>query len=485
MVCPHTGSILSSLRASGDNSSKTLLGISSLSPFPSEFGPLLMAFGGTMNTKDDTYGILMSLRSVSSPPLLHWKCRLPENQLSAGLIVSPCGHYSVAGAMSGNIYVWSTIGGSLRRTVKAHYRSVTSLSWSDCGAYLVSGGADGMVHIFSLMDLVDRGLPDDHSISPARTWSTHHLPVTCLHAMPSGRMISGSEDGQIIMMELFSQITLMKLQLPSGIQSIAIHQGRIYAGSFHGTIFSIDINIFAMQQTAQLGVTIKRRRMDETHQGQIYVTDNSDTYKYELCGHEKKVTSMAIVAEDTSNVWLVSGDESGTLRVWDLATRGCLRVIQPWSNSVRTASSMEESKTSTLHPISSILVVPHDQEESLVVMFSSQKEAKANAISSLVTPLQRFSDQMTSKSNWLPVPFLSSKRDAAALASWDTTSSTFQRRVESVICSDECEEVNLHKSSVKKDNDLEIQRQLVQQLQQELVEAKSTIARLDSVNTIV
>ena len=485
MVCPHTGSILSSLRASGDNSSKALLGVSSMSAFPSEFGPLLMAFGGTINTKDDTYAMLMSLRSVSSPPLLHWKCRLPENQLSAGLIVSPCGHYSVAGATSGNIYVWSTIGGSLRRTVKAHYRSVTALSWSDCGAYLVSGGADGMVHTFSLMDLVDRGLPDDQSISPVRTWSAHHLPVTCLYAMPSGRMVSASEDGQLIMMELFSEMTLMKLQLPSGIQSMAIHEGRIYAGSFLGTIFSIDINVYAMQQTAQLGVTIKRRRMDETHQDQIYVTDKSDTYKHELCGHEKKVTALAIVAEEASNVWLVSGDESGTLRVWDLATRGCLRVIQPWSHSVRNASSMEESKTTSHHPISSILVVPHEQEDSLVGMFSSQKEAKANTISSLVTPLQRFCDHVTSKSNWLPVPFLASRRDATTLATWDTTTSHFQQRVESVISGDENKESNLREGNEQRDNALQIQRQLVQQLQHELDEAKSTITRLGSVNKVV
>jgi WD40 repeat protein len=434
-----------------------------------------------MNKKDDTYGMLLSLRSASSPPLLHWKCRIPENQLTAGLVVSPCGHYTVAGAVSGNIYVWSSIGGSLRRTVKAHYRSVTSLSWSDCGAYLVTGGADGMVHAFSLMDLVDRGISDDQSISPVRTWSVHHLPVTSLQPLPSGRMISVSEDGQLVMMELFSETTLMTLQLKNGIQSLAFHDGRIYAGSIQGTIFCIDVNVFAMQQTAQLGVTIKRRRLDETHVDQIYMTDKSEAYKSELCGHEKMVTSLAILAEDSTNVWLVSGDAAGTLRVWDLATRGCVRVIQPWSHSVRTTSSLEESATSTLHPITSILVVPHEQDDIGVGTFSSQKEAKANGISNLVTPLERFSE---GKAQALPVPFLSPKRDADTLASWDDTSSsiTFQPRVEAAGDDPDDEKVEKADRSDKDNSELNNQRQLVKRLQHELDEAQATIARWEKVN---
>lgn len=434
-----------------------------------------------MNKTDDTYGMLLELRSASSPPLLHWKCRIPENQLTAGIVVSSCGHYTVAGAVSGNIYVWSSIGGSLRRTVKAHYRSVTSLSWSDCGAYLVTGGADGMVHAFSLMDLVDRGISDDQSISPVRTWSVHHLPVTSLQPLPSGRMISVSEDGQLVMMELFSETTLMTLQLKNGIQSLAFHDGRIYAGSFQGTIFCIDENVFAMQQTAQLGMTIKRRRLDETHADQIYITDKSEAYKCELSGHEKMVTSLAILVEDSTNVWLVSGDAAGTLRVWDLATRGCVRVIQPWSHSVRTTSSLEESATSTLHPITSILVVPYEQEDVGVGTFSCQKEAKANAISNLVTPLQRFSEE---KAQALPVPFLSPKRNAETLASWyDTSSSmTFLPRVESAFDDEDDEKVEKADRRDMGSSDLLIQRQLVKRLQHELAEAQATIAKWENVN---
>jgi hypothetical protein len=331
------------------------------------------------------------------------------------------------------------------------------------------------------MDLVDRGISDDQSISPVRTWSVHHLPVTSLQPLPSGRMISVSEDGQLVMMELFSETTLMTLQLKNGIQSLAFHDGRIYAGSIQGTIFCIDVNVFAMQQTAQLGVTIKRRRLDETHVDQIYMTDKSEAYKSELCGHEKMVTSLAILAEDSTNVWLVSGDAAGTLRVWDLATRGCVRVIQPWSHSVRTTSSLEESATSTLHPITSILVVPHEQDDIGVGTFSSQKEAKANGISNLVTPLERFSE---GKAQALPVPFLSPKRDADTLASWDDTSSsiTFQPRVEAAGDDPDDEKVEKADRSDKDNSELNNQRQLVKRLQHELDEAQATIARWEKVN---
>lgn len=426
LICPHSGSILSSLRASGDNSSKSLLGLSSISMLPSKFGTLntslMMAYGGTVSKKDDTYGMLLTLRNVSSPPILNWKCRLPEAQMSAGLLVSPCGHFVVGGSNTGNIIVWSTLGGCYLRTIKAHYRPITAMVWSDCASYLLSGGADGMVHVFSLMDLVDRG--ENRTISPVRSWSSHHLPVSALQVVGGSRFVSSSEDGQLVLMEIFSEATLATIQISTGIQSLAFHDGRIYAGSVQGTIYAVDLEVYAAHQTSQLGVTVKRRKISVVTADNVFEQDSSDCYKAELRGHETCVTALTILVDEVT--YLISGDSSGTLRVWDLESRGCVRVILPWSFSIRTTatSDNETTKSSGSHPVTSITVVSRGDEspeQSEMGTFGAvtSKESKANSIVNLVTPLKSFPDIIDEgkpKTAWVPVPFLRPKRSKSSLA---------------------------------------------------------------------
>ena len=225
LICPQTGSIQSSLRVAGDMSGKSAMGVSSLSTFASSFSKtdstLALGFGFT-NKKDDSYALLFTLRSGASPPLLHWKCRLPEAQMSAGMLVSRCGNYIVGGSASGALYVWKSVGGSLLRTVKAHYRSVTVMEWSSCGRYLVTGGADGMVLLFSLISLVEiSSSTTGKPVLPIRTWTKHHLAVTALVPMSCGRVVCGSEDGQAILMELFSGTVLATIHLPYPVTAIA------------------------------------------------------------------------------------------------------------------------------------------------------------------------------------------------------------------------------------------------------------------------
>jgi len=433
MLCPHTGSVLTSLRASGDNSSKSLLGISSLSLFPEQYTtlgpPVMMAYGGTTTKHDDTYGMLLSLRSASSTPLIHWKSRLPEAHLSAGLLVSPCGNYIVAGGASGTCFIWKALGGTLCRSVKAHYRSVTSIAWSDCGNFLVTGGADGMVHAFSSLQLVEKN--DGKTVTPIRTWSVHHLPVTCLLAMPSGRMVAASEDGQIVTMELFSEKTIFTIQMPHAIRALAHCSGCLFAGAVQGSVYMIDLDLYAMHQTAQLGVTVKHMTRTGTHEDEIFSADRSEAYKTELLGHEKPITALAVFTEDDCE-WLVSGDDAGEVRMWDLQSRGCVRVIRPWSHSVTAAAAKASTgkppAKQASHPVTSILIVSRnetvDVPESGFDNGSKQGKVKTG-VTNLVPPLQRFTDRVSDaadeKSAWIPVPFLKPEKRLRAEAAGQVT----------------------------------------------------------------
>ena len=482
LLDPKTGAILSSLRSSADLSGRSGMGIFSLSQFPSNFSisnnggnrgdstQPVIAYGGNSVKRGDNYGMLISIRSSSSPPIMHWKCRLPETEMSGGLLISPCGYYIVGGGSSGSCYVWSSMGGELLRTFKAHYRSCNSLVWSDCGRYLVTGGADAMVHVFSFMDLIDFTSTgknqQQRNVPPMHTFSVHHFPVTSLFQLPSGRIASAAEDGQLLIMELFSEKVLVNIQFPHGIQCLEHHDGRIYAGSTNGIIYSVDLHAYAMHQTEKLGAIFvsKRRRkehfdagssknwtMEEKVFGKKNPENNTntndgndvngETYQTDWVGHDHAVTSIAISAEDESRR-MISGDSFGQIRIWEMESRTCLNVIQPWS--LTNANITTDTKVSPMHPVTSIRIIPQSDIIVSSGMFESSSTSSKNFsnFSTLVTPLQKYlSDpnetgigaKLTSSIavGKIRVPFLNCNRTTKNLEYWEAKPILRKRRRQS------------------------------------------------------
>lgn len=344
--------------------------------------------------------------------------------------------------------------------------------------YLITGGADGMVHAFSLMDLVQHQNDANSTTPPVRTWSVHQLAVTSLANLDGGRFVSASEDAQIVVMELFSdEKTLAVIRMPHSIQSVVHHQGRLYAGSSKGTIYTVDLNVYAMYQTSQLGVTVKRRGRvdnDTTVENRVFDLDDSeDCYKAELQGHETSVLSLAIMQGDDL---LVSGDQSGVVRIWDLESRGCIRVIRPWSHSANRTLNDNNSKDTTKrtsHPVTRILVVVRNDDESGAGadrMFGEGSKQKMDTLVSLVTPLKRFMGDQSPLSN-VPVPFLTPAQDSKSSDFWDVRSSS------SLFGPTKHE--TLTKSPTTSSPPVDDQSDEIARLKRELEEAKSTISLLE------
>lgn len=411
--------------------------------------------------------------------------------------MSPCGNYVVGGGASGSFFIWKALGGTLCRSVKAHYRSVISMAWSDCGNFLVTGGADAMIHVFSLLNLVEIASNSDTTVTPIRTWSVHHLPISSLLAMPSDRMIASSQDGQLVMLELFSQQVVWKIQMPQAIRALACCNGRLFAGNaVDGTIYMIDLDEYAIHQTAQLGVTVKHTvARTRTRADQVFSANTSEAYKTELLGHEKPITSLAVFTDDNVE-WLVSGDDAGEVRIWDLHSRGCIRVIRPWSHSgvaagARTTSTTGKPAAKPMsHPVTSITIVPREEAgDKTESAFSGNNgptkkgESKASIVN-LIPPLQRFTDRPGDNADesgvWIPVPFLQPKRRRVDLVSQTN-------RVELCATINKTLSSKRHKtepadetcSAVKEDSGPSDE---VLRLQKELEEAKSTIQRWEQVN---
>jgi len=475
LLDPKTGAILTSLRSNADLSGKAGMGISSLSSFPQEFSTSrtsgditqpVIAYGGNSVKKGDNYGMLLSIRSASSSPIMHWKCRLPESEMSGGLLISPCGYYIVGGGLSGCCYIWASMGGQLLRTIKAHYRSCTCLIWSDCGRYLVTGGADGMVHLFSLMDLVDvttvtrnnskRNVPSLH------TFSVHHFPVTSLTKLSGGRIASAADDGQVVVMELFSQQILVNIQFPHGIQCLIYYDGRLYAGSMQGTIYSVDLNAYAMHQTEKQGAIFaknKRRHlnagsstnwtMEETVFGKKSsesnsssnnnnnndsegITNSGPVYQTDWVGHDHAVTSIALLTE-TEPKKMISGDSFGQIRIWDIESRTCMNVIQPWSHGGSNNVNQEGAgKSISGHPVTSIHLIPQPNGKILSGIFESSTGSNKNItnFSSLVTPLEMYvSDTNSIATGTIRVPFLKKNRTEQNMKYWEARPILRKRRL--------------------------------------------------------
>ena len=322
-----------------------------------------------------------------------------------------------------------------------------------------------MVHVFSFMDLVDcSSITSKNSkhrnVQPIHTFSVHHFPVTSLAQVSAGRIASAAEDGQVLIMELFSKEILVNIQFPHGVQCLKHHGGRLYAGSTRGTIYSVDLNAYAMHQTEKLGAIFagKRKRQEHISAGstqnwsldeKVFGKKNQEKnnsgddnenygsgYQTDWIGHDHAVTSIGFITDDEQQR-MISGDNFGQIRIWEMESRTCLNVIQPWSFT--NANSISDSKVALLHPVTSISIIPQPTTSASRGLFDLSSNKNLANISSLVTPLQKYvSDPNDTLNNIasstsviagkIRVPFLNSNRTKQNLEYWEARPILRKRR---------------------------------------------------------
>eukprot|EP00560_Eucampia_antarctica_P006211 CAMPEP_0197825820 /NCGR_PEP_ID=MMETSP1437-20131217/2852_1 /TAXON_ID=49252 ORGANISM="Eucampia antarctica, Strain CCMP1452" /NCGR_SAMPLE_ID=MMETSP1437 /ASSEMBLY_ACC=CAM_ASM_001096 /LENGTH=586 /DNA_ID=CAMNT_0043425987 /DNA_START=13 /DNA_END=1773 /DNA_ORIENTATION=- len=536
IFCPYTGKSLGAIKVG------TCVGIQSIShlSLSDSNNAAFLAYVG--KNQEDMNAALCTLQSSNSPK---WKCRVPE-YMDGGLKVSPCGRFVIGAGRSGHCYCWSTLNnGDLLRIWSAHYRSVHTVIFSDCGFYVITGGADGVVNAWSLLDLASQ---EEHghlhqqntsNISPIRTWSDHQLSVSCLHAMPSGRIISSSIDRQVVIMELFSGRTLARIMLPSAIETITSDKAghRLYAGGTDGTIYCIDVDSYAIANTAESATIVSSNELSSfsaAPRGGSLQTDtilgvgssgmkskqnsnhaHKNPYVSELKGHEKAVSSLVLLEHDNHDDLLVSASQDGTVRIWDIRARCSTRVIRPWSTTATTPlSSTNQSNAKPVCPCSCVLLISREALEKSNAIASSSNDMFAGLNKqhgdnnnydnnlSFIKPLQRFlKHKPQDQHNYFStqegtdignvVSLIKPLQDESNLDMWEFTSSLdrFKSKPSTV-----SPEPRIKKQKVSKTNEDAIsnsgetespnyneQEELID-LKKELEDAKKTIERWKDVN---
>lgn len=147
---------------------------------------------------------------------MHLKLHLAE-KLSC-FTVSPNGLWAVGGSPGGQVYLWELSSGLLFASFTAHYRSVTSLTFTADSHVLLSASLDSSVHVYLISRLV--GEDDAGSIGkPYGTLKDHTLGIRAVAVGKTagahgGRCWTASEDGTVKVN--FTVFDLEVMLIPAG-----------------------------------------------------------------------------------------------------------------------------------------------------------------------------------------------------------------------------------------------------------------------------
>jgi WD40 repeat protein len=168
------------------------------------------------------------------------------------------------------LMTWDVASGDLLSIIpSAHYRSVTTVRFTDDGGHLVSASDDGTVKVWKTRALVDLahvragGGGGAGSIVPCYTWAEHTLPVTDVHCGFGGfgaRIVTTSKDCSCKLWDLASGELVGSLSFPSDLHSVTTDPADqyLYAGGGNGTVYAVAL--FKLPELSPAVPTLLRQK---------------------------------------------------------------------------------------------------------------------------------------------------------------------------------------------------------------------------------
>lgn len=243
------------------------------------------------------------------------------------LVATKCGTYLVGGGSSGSCYLWQVSTGSLVRTWKAHYLSVSCCTFVDDDSVLLTGSDDAIIRAWGIGDLLDNS--SKSNVRARATLSNHTLPVTDLWVGCNGlasRVISSSLDHSVKFWSLYSKEDrphlLRSVLLPCPIQCIVSDslECMAFAGGSNGVVYQIATRLQEPPKTREESALFQDRRRSEKERQQRMGSE----FERALEGHSAAVTCLEL---SPSGLLLVSGSMDGTCRLWDTSSGQAVKVV--------------------------------------------------------------------------------------------------------------------------------------------------------------
>ncbi|KAJ2793493.1 Pre-rRNA-processing protein ipi3 [Coemansia guatemalensis] len=246
------------------------------------------------------------------------------------------GRYFAAGSRSGRILVWETASGRMVGAWDAHYGAVTALA-SDVGV-LVSGGEDAVVHMWMLSQALDQHALGSAGVAPIVTMAEHTMPISAISIPQTGllagraRVYTAGRDQTCkqwsVQMGRGEERYSGEAQLlatflyPAAVSDIAVDKGetRLFAGTADGLF---QTNLYAFTKADADAVENELVDSELVALGGACDAVFSKVH-IEYPAAERHISAVSLGHDGTL---VVSASQEGTVRVWDTASRQCVRTI--------------------------------------------------------------------------------------------------------------------------------------------------------------
>ena len=135
------------------------------------------------------------------------------------------------------------------------------------------------------------------------------------------RVLTCSLDRHAVLYDLSTSRISLKILFPSPLESITCNHTLDYffCGSTDGAIFILDVSIAAINVSAAHALLVKRGEAVKPNHEQPTAISS-------MLGHSRAVSGLEMSLDNRT---LVSISEDGSLRLWDILSRQCVKELFP------------------------------------------------------------------------------------------------------------------------------------------------------------
>jgi WD40 repeat protein len=221
---------------------------------------------------------------------------------------SPDGRLLASGSGGGDIRIWDRNDGRCV-TLEGHTRSIRSVEFSPDGTILASGSVDGTIRLWILADHSCRLLG-------------YRVEVSAIAFSPSGACLaSGDFDGLVYLWNVID--------------------GRLIQDMYTGCLDEICSVAFSPDGRT-LAVAGQNSQHEKKNICFLGISDENIFGRFTMIGDSK--SSARSVSCSPDGRFLASGDEDGTIRIWNATDHSCVAVLQGHSGLVFSVSFSPNGK---------------------------------------------------------------------------------------------------------------------------------------------